>query len=78
MLRKIFDLQYQMLEKIPALRPAKPLIEAGDNFFYGPSHVTEEKTHVRDGIDIKRFMITVLLAVLPTAAAAVYFSPKDS
>lgn len=73
MLRKIFDMQYQMLEKFPALRPAKPLIDAGDNFFYGPSHVTEEKTHVRDGIDLKRFMITVLFAVLPTAAAAVYF-----
>lgn len=73
MLRKIFDLHYKFLEKHPSLSFLKPLIDAGDNFFYGVSEVTEEKPHIRDGIDIKRFMITVLFAVIPAAVASVYF-----
>ncbi|NUM34983.1 MAG: RnfABCDGE type electron transport complex subunit D [Candidatus Brocadiae bacterium] len=73
MLRKIFDLHYKMLEKYPSLRPFKPLIDAGDNFFYGTPHTTKEKPYIREGVDIKRFMIMVLFAVLPAAIASVYF-----
>ncbi len=73
MFRKIFDLQYKMLEKYPFLRPLKPLVDAGDNFFYGTPHTTKEKPYIREGIDIKRFMIMVLFAVLPAAIASVYF-----
>ncbi len=73
MLRKILDLQYKMLEKYPVLQPCKPLVDATDSFFYGKPTVTQEAPYIRDGIDIKRFMITVLFAVMPAALAAVYF-----
>ena len=73
MLRKIFDFQYKMLENYSFLRSFKPLVDAGDNFFYGTPHTTTEKPYIREGIDIKRFMIMVLLAVLPAALASIYF-----
>lgn len=72
MLRKLLDFQYKMLEKYPRLQPLQPIVDATDSFFYGKPTVTSNAPHIRDGIDIKRFMITVLFAVLPAAAAAVY------
>lgn len=39
-----------------------PLYEAVDTIFYTPSKVTVAKPHVRDGIDLKRIMITVWIA----------------
>ncbi|MFK7864107.1 MAG: NADH:ubiquinone reductase (Na(+)-transporting) subunit B [Pseudohongiellaceae bacterium] len=38
------------------------LFEAVDTIFYSPSRVTVAEPHVRDGIDLKRVMITVWLA----------------
>ena len=41
------------------------LYEAVDTIFYSPSHVTRASAHVRDGVDLKRIMITVWLATFP-------------
>jgi len=73
MLRKLLDLHYRLLEQHPQLKLFKPILDATDAFFYGQPTVTQEKPHIRDGVDVKRFMITVLFAVLPSALAAVYF-----
>lgn len=73
MLRKIIDFHYKMLEKYPALQFFKPLLDAGDAFFYGMPDVTTAKPHIREGMDVKRFMITVLFAVMPAAFASIYF-----
>ena len=40
------------------------LYEAVDTIFYSPSSVTKASSHVRDGIDLKRIMITVWVMVL--------------
>ena len=37
------------------------LYEAVDTFFYRPGSVTKTTAHVRDGLDLKRMMITVWL-----------------
>jgi Na+-transporting NADH:ubiquinone oxidoreductase subunit B len=42
------------------------LFEAVDTALYKPAHVTKNSAHVRDGIDLKRVMITVWLATFPT------------
>lgn len=42
------------------------LFEAVDTALYKPAHVTKNSSHVRDGIDLKRVMITVWLATFPT------------
>ena len=41
------------------------LYEALDTFMYKPSDVTKTTAHVRDGIDLKRMMITVWLCAFP-------------
>lgn len=41
------------------------LYEAADTMFFTPSSVTSTTSHVRDGIDLKRMMITVWLCAFP-------------
>ncbi|PTD95939.1 NADH:ubiquinone reductase (Na(+)-transporting) subunit B [Pseudothauera lacus] len=41
------------------------LYEAADTFFYRPASVTRTTAHVRDGLDLKRMMITVWLCTFP-------------
>ena len=41
------------------------LYEAIDTFFYRPGSVTKTTAHVRDGLDLKRMMITVWLCTFP-------------
>ena len=49
-----------------------PLYEAVDTFFYSPSSVTHAGSHVRDGIDLKRIMITVWLCTFPAMFFGMY------
>ncbi len=42
-----------------------PLFEAQDTFLLTPPDVTEGRTHVRDAVDLKRVMFTVVVALLP-------------
>jgi Na+-transporting NADH:ubiquinone oxidoreductase subunit B len=49
-----------------------PLYEAIDTFFYSPPSVTRSTAHVRDGIDLKRIMITVWLSVFPAMLYGMY------
>ncbi|WP_089684536.1 NADH:ubiquinone reductase (Na(+)-transporting) subunit B [Billgrantia gudaonensis] len=42
-----------------------PLYEAVDTIFYSPPDVAKTTAHVRDGIDLKRIMITVWLCTFP-------------
>ena len=49
-----------------------PLYEALDTFLYTPGKTTKAASHVRDGIDVKRIMITVALSLLPCVGMALY------
>jgi len=42
-----------------------PLYEAVDTFLYSPGQVTTGSLHVRDAMDLKRVMVTVVIALLP-------------
>ncbi len=48
------------------------LYEAVDTIFYRPSDVTKTTSHVRDGIDLKRIMITVWLCTFPAMLFGMY------
>jgi Na+-transporting NADH:ubiquinone oxidoreductase subunit B len=48
------------------------LYEVFDTFLYSPSSVTRSTAHVRDGIDLKRIMITVWLAAFPAMFYGMY------
>ncbi len=55
------------------LRIAKPIFDAGENFFFAPATRTASMPHVRDPLDIKRFMLMVIIALAPCVVASVYF-----
>ncbi len=42
-----------------------PLFDAHDTFVFTPADVTTKGAHVRDAIDLKRVMITVVFALIP-------------
>ena len=46
--------------------------EVFDTFLYAPASVTHATAHVRDGIDLKRIMITVWLAAFPAMFYGMY------
>ncbi|MCU0699546.1 MAG: NADH:ubiquinone reductase (Na(+)-transporting) subunit B [Myxococcaceae bacterium] len=49
-----------------------PLYDAADTFLYTPASTTSGSTHVRDGLDLKRMMMTVVIALVPAIAMALY------
>lgn len=49
-----------------------PLYEAIDTILYRPASVTQTTAHVRDGIDLKRIMITVWLCAFPAMFYGMY------
>lgn len=48
------------------------LYEAVDTIFYSPADVNRGRNHVRDGIDLKRVMIYVWIAAMPTVLMGCY------
>jgi len=42
-----------------------PAFNGIDTFMFVPNHTTKFGSHIRDGIDLKRVMITVVIALLP-------------
>ena len=49
-----------------------PLYEALDTFMYSTGAVTKSGSHIRDAIDLKRMMIWVVYALVPTVLMALY------
>lgn len=64
-LRSLFDKVEHHFEKGGKFEKMYPLYEAVDTIFYSPSSVTKTSSHVRDGIDLKRIMITVWFCTFP-------------
>jgi len=71
-LRKILDQQGKHFEKGGKLEKLYPLWEAQDTFLYTPGSVTRNASHVRDASDLKRIMITVVIALVPAIYMAMY------
>jgi len=71
-LRNIFDQQAKIFEKGGKLEKLYPVYEAHDTLLFTPGEVTHGSTHVRDGLDLKRMMITVVVALLPCVLMAFY------
>ncbi len=71
-LRSIFDSQARHFGKGGNLEFAYPLYEMVDTFLYTPGTVTKGASHVRDGLDVKRMMTTVVIALLPCVFMAMY------
>lgn len=71
-LRRILDKQAKHFEPGGKLHKLHALWEAQDTILYTPGTVTKGTTHVRDGLDLKRMMMTVVVALIPVIAMAMY------
>lgn len=71
-LRDLLDKQAEQFEEGQKLEKLYPFYEAADTFLYTPGEVTHADSHVRDGMDLKRMMITVVLALQPCILMALY------
>ena len=72
LLKSLFDEQSKHFRKGGPLEPLYPLFEATETFLFTPGKVTRGASHVRDGLDLKRMMITVVVALLPCVFMAMY------
>ena len=64
-LLKLTDKVRKHFEKGGIFEKMAPLFDAGDTFLFTPPTRTSKGAHVRDAIDLKRVMITVIYAVMP-------------
>jgi len=63
--RKILDSIAPHFSGDGRLKMLYPLYEMVDTLLYTPAEVTSQAPHVRDAVDMKRSMVTVILALLP-------------
>jgi len=72
----MLDQNNKMHEKLFAkgkpLERFYPLFEAHDTGMFTPGEVTGSASHVRDGLDLKRMMITVVVSLVPCMLFAMY------
>lgn len=72
MLRALLDKLAPSFEKGGKYQKMYPLYEAVDTGLYSPPNVTNNTAHVRDGIDLKRIMITVWMCTFPAMFFGMY------
>lgn len=71
-LRNILDKLAPSFEKGGKYEKFYSLYEAVDTIFYQPDYVTSSGSHVRDGVDLKRIMITVWMCTFPAMFYGMY------
>ena len=64
-LEKWSDNLSKYFEKGKPLHPFRALFRAADSFFLTPDATTRTGSHIRDSVDMKRIMITVMIALVP-------------
>lgn len=72
MLRKILDYKLSFFEKGSKLYPLRPLVTALDTFFYEAKENTRRAPHIRDAVDLKRWMTMVIFALTPAILMAIW------
>lgn len=72
LLRNFLDKQEKHFKKGGKLQAFFPLYDALDTLFYTPGHITKVGSHVRDALDFKRMMVTVMFALVPAVLMALY------
>lgn len=71
-LRNFLDRQESLFKQGGKLEKYYALYEMVDTFLYTPGEVTKDSTHVRDSLDLKRLMMTVIIALTPCIIMAMY------
>lgn len=73
-IRSMMDKIAPHFEKGGKLEALYPAFEAIDTALYTPGHVTHRASHVRDGLDLKRIMMTVWLCAFIPGLVGAYFA----
>ncbi|WP_396172560.1 NADH:ubiquinone reductase (Na(+)-transporting) subunit B [Flavobacterium sp.] len=73
-LRDKIDQIKKPFEKGQKFEKFAPAINALDTFLFVPNHTTKHGAHIRDAVDMKRTMITVVLALIPALLFGIYNS----
>ena len=71
-LRNIFDNAHAKLNKSEKTKKLFPLVDSVDTLMFTPNHTTSGGAHIRDGIDLKRTMMFVILALIPCLLFGMY------
>ena len=71
-LRKKFDSLRRPFGKGQKLEKFAPAMNAFDTFLFVPNHTTKKGAHIRDAVDLKRTMVTVIIALLPALIYGIY------
>jgi len=72
-LLRIFEKNRKHFEAGGKLRAGKCVYDASENFFFASNARTTTASHVRDPLDVKRFMVMVIVALIPCVLASIYF-----
>lgn len=72
MFRRLLDSLNTMTEPGKPLHILQPLISANDTFLYEAPINTKRAPHIRDAIDVKRWMIIVVVALIPCLLMAIW------
>ena len=71
-IRSILDNLKKPFEKGQKLEKFHPAFDAFETFLFVPNHTSKTGAHIRDAIDLKRVMITVIIALLPALFYGIY------
>jgi len=71
-IRDALDKAAPLFEEGGKLEKLYPLFEMHDTILYTPGEVTQTASHVRDGMDLKRMMFSVVIALVPCIVWAMY------
>lgn len=71
-IQTIFDKNRKHFEKDGRLSFLYPFFDATETFFFIPGRSTRMDSHVRDSLDLKRYMSFVLLALIPPFLFGIY------
>ena len=71
-IRKQVDTLKKPFTKGGKLEKLYPAFNAFETMLFVPNHTTSKGSHIRDGVDLKRTMITVIIALVPALFYGMY------
>ena len=71
-LRKQIDRLKKPFSKGSKYERFAPAVNAFDTFLFVPNHTTQKGAHIRDAVDLKRTMVTVIIALIPALIYGIY------
>ncbi len=71
--RKLFERSRRHFAAGGRLRAFKCVFDAAESIFFLPLHRTRTAPHIRDPLDVKRYMAVVIAALIPATLAGIYF-----